>query len=122
MTWARPDTPGPQAWWTDSYVSIAKELNAECVPAGMAFEKVKQSLPHISLFQDPGGHPTPEAIHLVACAFHATIYDRTPEGLPNQVTTNTGTVMVAPTDAAAMQSCAWQALQEVKPRIKPDWR
>jgi hypothetical protein len=122
MTWARPDTPGPQTWWTDSYVAIAKELNAECAPAGMAVEKARQSLPQLQVFQDAGGHPTPEATYLIACVFYAAIYDKTPEGLPNQVTAGTGTVTVAPPDAAAMQRFAWQALREVKSRIKPDWR
>jgi hypothetical protein len=122
MTWARPDTPGPQAWWTESYVAIAKELNAECAPAGMAVEKVRKNLPHLQVFQDAGGHPTPETTYLIACVFYAAIYDKTPEGLPNQATTAAGTVTVAPGDAAAMQRYAWQALQEVKPRIKPDWR
>lgn len=122
MTWARPDTPGPQAWWTNSYVSITKSLNAECAPAGMAFEKVKQSLPHIQMFQDKGGHPTPQATYLIACVFYATIYDKTPEGLPNQLTTSAATVTVAPNDATAMQRYAWQALQMVKRRINPGWR
>ncbi len=122
MTWARPDTPGPQAWWTDSYVAIAKELNAECAPAGMALDKVKQALPHLQMFQDQGGHPTPAATYLVACVFYATIYDQTPQGLAPQVTMSSGTVALAPSDATVMQRCAWQALQEIKRRIQPDWR
>lgn len=122
MTWARPDTPGPQSLWTNSYVAIAKELNAECAPAGMAFEKVKESLPNVNMYQDNGGHPTPEATYLIACVFYATIYDKTPEGLSNQVTTGSRTVTVAPFVATAMQRLAWQALVEVKPRIKPDWK
>ena len=122
MTWARPDTPGPQSLWTTSYAAIAKELSAECAPAGMAMEKAKQGLPHRTFFQDAGGHPTPETTYLIACVFYATIFDRTPEGLTNAVTTATGTVTVPPSDAVAMQRYAWEALQEVKKLVRPEWR
>ncbi|MFO0876325.1 MAG: prepilin-type N-terminal cleavage/methylation domain-containing protein [Gemmataceae bacterium] len=119
MTWARPDTPGPQEWWTSSYVGICKELNAECAPAGMAMEKLKQSLPGLTLFQDPGGHPTPQATYQIACVFLATLLDRPLEGLPSQVTVNATTIQVAPEQAAWMQRNAWESLQEVKRRIRP---
>lgn len=122
MTWARPDTPGPQALWTDSYANIAKELNAECAPAGMAFEQVKQSSPHVQMFQDRGGHPTPEATYLIACVFYAAIYVKSPEGVPNSLSVGGSTVTIAPGDAAVMQQAAWQAVQDVRKRVKPGWR
>lgn len=112
MTWARPDTPGPQSWWTDSYVGIAKELRAECAPCGIAFEKTRQSLPHLNLYLDGNGHPTPLATYLIACTFFATIYDRTPQGLPNSQG-------IAESDIAALQSFAWESHKEVKKRIRP---
>ncbi len=122
MTWARPDTPGPQAWWTEAYVDTAKRLSDECCPAGMAMEKAAKGLPHITLHQDSGGHPTPEATYLVACTFFAAIYGRPPTSLPNTITYSGGTVTLAPTDVQAMHGYAWEAFQEVKRRVRPDWR
>src|SRR5262245_12127440 len=78
MTWARPDTPGPQELWTEPYVKITKELSAECVPAGEAMERAKSAVPRLRLFTDAGGHPTPEATYLIACTFDATIYHKNP--------------------------------------------
>jgi hypothetical protein len=121
MTWARADTPGPQAWWTEAYVDAAKRLSDDCCPAGMAMQKALQGLPHIALHQDSGGHPTPAATYLVACTFFAAIYGRPPK-LPATVTYGSGPVTLAPADAEAMQSYAWEALQEVKRRARPDWR
>lgn len=122
MTWSRPDTPGPQQWWTDSYVGIAKELHAEVAPAGMAWEKVRTGLPNLQLYADQGGHPTRVGTYLVACSFYATIYDKSPVGLPHDFKTPSGQVQVSPADAMTIQLAAWQAFQEVRPRIKPDWR
>lgn len=122
MTWARPDTPGPQEWWTDPYVTITKELSAECAPAGEALDRAKAAVPHVRLFTDGNGHPTPEATYIIACTFYATIYRKSPEGLPNQVSVGVATVGVAPGDAAAVQRCAWEAFRKTEPRTRPDWR
>ena len=115
MTWARPDTPGPQEAWTDSYATITKELWAECAPAGEAVERAKRALPNLPLFTDPGGHPTPAATYLIACTFYATIYRKSPEGLPNSVGLSSA-------DALALQKSAWEAFQKTEPRTRPDWR
>ena len=115
MTWARPDTPGPQEWWTDSYVTITKELWAECAPAGEAMERARRAVPNVPLFSDPGGHPTPAATYLVACTFYATIYRKSPEGLPNAVG-------LSAAGARAVQQCAWEAFRKTEPRTRPDWR
>jgi prepilin-type N-terminal cleavage/methylation domain-containing protein len=122
MTWSRPDTPGPQQWWTDSYVGITREVHAEVAPAGMAWEKVRTGLPNLQLYADQGGHPTLTGTYVAACTFYATIYDRSPVGLPNDFTTPAGRVQVTPAEAMTIQLAAWQALQEVKPKVKPDWR
>jgi hypothetical protein len=121
MTWARPDTPGPQELWTDSYLRIARELRAEVAPAGMAWERVKGTLPHVELFADAGGHPTPAGTYLVACTFFAAIYDKTPEGLPASVTTPEGTtVSVSPADASLIQKHAWNAMKLARFELKRD--
>lgn len=122
MTWARPDTPGPQALWTDSYEAITKELSAECAPAGEAVERAKRAVPHLKLFSDPGGHPTPEATYLIACTFYAAVHLKSPEGLPAGVSVNGASVGVPTGDAVAVQRCAWDAFQRTELRTRPDWR
>jgi hypothetical protein len=121
MTWARPDTPGPQKLWTDSYLRITKELRAEVAPAGMAWEKVLENLPHVEMFLDPGGHPTPAGTYLNACTFYAVIYDKSPEGLPASVTTPQGTTVSAPPDdAARIQQYAWEAVKLARYELQKD--
>ncbi len=121
MTSARPDTPGPQKLWTDSYIRIARELHAEVAPAGMTWEQVHQSLPALELFADSGGHPTPAATYLIACTFYAAIYDKSPVGLPASITTPKGvTVSVPATDAAQIQQLAWDALKRSKYLLTKD--
>lgn len=118
MTWARPDTPAPQAEWTESYLRITKELRAEVVPVGVAWEHVKKSQRGLELFADAGGHPTRAGTYIAACAFYAAIYDRSPEGLPASVTTPGGTtVSVPPATAAEIQKQAWSALKFAKHRL-----
>ena len=122
MTWTRPDTPGPQSWWTDSYVTITKKLGAEVSPVGMSWENTKTSIPNINLYTDAGGHPTQEGTYIAACTFYATIYDRSPVGLPHQLQTSQGQVNIDANHAAIIQQAAWDALVEVKPRVIPKWR
>lgn len=114
MTWARPDTPGRQADWTESFLGIAKELHAECAPAGLAMEKAKAKLPQVKWLADPGGHPSSAGTYLAACAFLAAIYDEAPKASPGP------DVKLSADEAATVRACVWEAMQETKNQLKRD--
>ena len=112
MTWARPDTPGPQKAWTESFLEITKELQAECAPAGLAMEKAKAKLPKVTWLADTGGHPTGEGTYLAACAFYTAIYDERPPDPPSALPG------LSSQDAATVRACVWDAMREVKTELK----
>ena len=119
LTWARTDVYLPQQKLTDIYTSTAKQLEADCAAAGMAWQQLIASNPGIALQQSDGSHPTREGTYLAACSFYAMIYDKTPEGLPASVTWDGGSYAVDPAAAAAMQSAAWSAHHVCKRMIRP---
>ncbi|HEU0119086.1 MAG TPA: SGNH/GDSL hydrolase family protein, partial [Bryobacteraceae bacterium] len=63
QTWARRGRPEQQPHLNWSYASIAKELNAAVIPAGMAF----QLADGIELYQPDGSHPSAAGSYLAAC-------------------------------------------------------
>ena len=114
MTWARPDTPGPQALWTDSYVALTEDLRAWSVPAGIAMEQVKTKLPNVAWLADSGGHPSAEGTYLIACAFYAMIYGECPpvnSNLPPKLSAE---------DAVVVHECVMGAMKELKLQIKTE--
>jgi hypothetical protein len=121
MTWKRPGAKEEQAEWTESYLGIARELKARVCPAGMAVETVLKKKPKFGFHADPIGHPTPAGTYLVACTFFATIYDRSPEGLPASVKTRSGLeVGVKSEDLELVHASAWEAVQAVKERLQEE--
>ena len=120
MTWQRPDTPFEAKEWIDSYLFVGKQTGCEVAPAGIAFERAKRAIPGWNPYADAGGHPTPAGTYLAACTFYAAVFDRDPSGLPSTVTTAGGTtIRVPPAEAAVLQKCAFEAVQEAKRRLKP---
>lgn len=124
MTWARENAPQQIAGLSSAYASLAKSTASECVPAGLAWDRARTAAPGADLYESDGSHPTPTGVYLTACTFYAAFYDRSPAGLPSRLTDASGNVLVdvPPATAAVLQSCAWQALQDVKPMIRPTWR
>lgn len=115
LTWTRPDTPGfSQRDYTTSVTDLARNLKAEVAPAGIAKELVEQQIPGFGFYADAGGHPTPTGTYLVACAFFATIFDKSPEGLPASVATPSGAIGVPPAQAPIVQKAAADALATLK--------
>ncbi|MCE9582375.1 MAG: hypothetical protein K8T20_07770, partial [Planctomycetes bacterium] len=87
-------------------------------PAGMALEIVWKTNPKFAFYADLNGHPTPAGTYLIACTFFATLYDKSPAGLPASVTTSGGTTVgVAPADAPLVQGAAWEAVGAARKRL-----
>jgi type II secretory pathway pseudopilin PulG len=123
MTWARQAAPATQPLLTNAYLRIAKEQHAEVAPVGMAWQSSLQQRPQLTLHAADGSHPNGTGSYLAACVFYASIYDKSPQGLPSSLDTGQGTtVTLAPADAAFLQGVAWQTVQQVKKKLIPGWQ
>ncbi|MDQ3010457.1 MAG: SGNH/GDSL hydrolase family protein [Acidobacteriota bacterium] len=132
LTWAKQNAPQTQAALTNAYLSIAKELKAIVAPAGIAWENALKSDPQLALHVADKSHPTPMGSYLAACVLYATIYGKSPEGLPGQLTgiqiDHTGRILTAQDEnkgqgelinltleqAAMLQKIAWQTVRQLK--------
>ena len=100
-----------------AYFDLANELNATVAPVGMAWKKALAANPNLVLHQADKSHPNPTGSYLAACVFYATLFDKSPMGLPGELKKgNRVLVRIAPDEAATLQEIAWQAVQEVKHR------
>lgn len=87
MTWARAFDPLMQSDITKGYQELAKKINAEIVPVGLAWEKSRALRPDLNLFDPDGSHPSTTGTYLTACVFYAVLTQKSPVGLPNRLVT-----------------------------------
>lgn len=81
MTWAKVGEPMNQPLIATAYGSLAKELGAEVVPVGLAFQEVMAHRSDLRLHEADGKHPTMAGSYLTACCFYTFFYGRSPTGL-----------------------------------------
>jgi hypothetical protein len=100
-----------------AYFDLARELNAQVAPVGVAWKKALAANPNLVLHQPDKSHPNPKGSYLAACVFYATLLDKSPVGLPSELRKGARPlVRVAADEAAAFQKIAWQTVQEAKQR------
>lgn len=126
LTWARRDTPESQARLTQAYMSVARELEAPIVPAGLAWARVRQELPEEVLYHQDGSHPSAAGSYLTACALYATLTGRSPVGLASTLSGHPmreGVLQPAKTvrlasltqeEAERLQRVAWTTYEELR--------
>jgi hypothetical protein len=108
MTWPRESDD-----WSDiddvieAHRTVEAELGATVAPAAYAFELARFERPELTLISGDLVHATWEGAYLAAATVYATLFDRSPEGLPYAFGMD-------PEDAAFLQRIAWQAVT--------DWR
>jgi hypothetical protein len=86
-TWAREVAPQTQDSLTRVLHAAAASVGASVAHAGEAWRAflAQEETPagaHSLLFQTDGSHPSPLGTHLAASAFYATLYGKSPVGLP----------------------------------------
>lgn len=110
LTWAMQDAPETQPTISKAYQDLAKELKAQVAPVGNAWELAIQADKKLVLHEADKKHPNVQGTYLAACVFYATIYGKSPEGLPGSA----GGL----TDAQArpLQAIAWKAVQASQAR------
>ena len=100
-----------------AYFDLAKELNAQVAPVGMAWKKALAADPKLVLHQSDKSHPSPTGSYLAACVFYATLLDKSPVGLPGELRKGARRVVGVPLEeATTLQEIAWQVVQEAKHR------
>lgn len=101
LTWARANAPDTQAAINEAYASIAKELGATLVPAGIAWQKFLAKYDQPALHDKDQSHPTPAGSYLAACVFLKSLLGEDPRGIPCDLKG-----LAAP-DAEKLQKIAW---------------
>jgi hypothetical protein len=100
LTWARQHGAETQAAITDAYTSIAEDLGATLIPAGVAWQRFMKSHKAPSLYDADQSHPSLAGSYLAACVAFAALFDISPVG-------NTADVEgLAPAERALLQRAA----------------
>lgn len=82
MTWGyEADFLPMQQRSRQAYEDLGRELEADVVPVGLAWEKAFKSRPGLDLWMD-GNHATMKGAYLAACTFFAAFYGKSPVGNP----------------------------------------
>ena len=110
MTWGYRLAFGMNDKIADAYRRLGKDLGAQVVPVGLAFDRAGSEARFVTLIERDGKHPTPAGSYLAACVFYAALYGRSPEGA-------TFYGKIAREDAAQLQAIAWKT---VKAFAQPD--
>lgn len=84
-TWAREWDPYMQKPITEGYYQLAKKINAQVVPVGLAWERARQLRPGFPLYDPDGSHPSALGTYLTACVFYGMLTGQSPVGLPNRL-------------------------------------
>ncbi len=115
MTWARQHFSEMQAGLARVYAEITQDIGARVAPVGLAWEAALIADASMSLYEEDKSHPTPLGSYLAACVFYATFFGASPVGLPAQLTTAGGEVLVELPEAQArlLQSVAWDTVQKL---------
>ena len=83
MTWAYRDKPNMMAAIRQTYEASAAGSTMKIVPAGLAWELVKEDTENeIELYDPDGIHPTLAGTFLTATLFYLAIYDKNPMDNP----------------------------------------
>src|SRR3954471_13790571 len=78
MTWGRRHAPETQQAITDAYTTIARELGADVIPAGLAWQMFLAKHKSPVLHDKDGSHPTIAGTYLAACTAFAVLFARSP--------------------------------------------
>jgi peroxiredoxin family protein len=115
MTWARQHFPEMQAGLARVYTVLAQKIGARVAPVGLAWEAALLADPSTALYEEDKSHPTSTGSYLAACVFYATFFGESPMGLPANLPTMGGEVLIEIPEAQAhlLQSVAWDVVRKL---------
>jgi hypothetical protein len=105
MSWAYKDKPEMTALLAEQYTLAGNANDALVIPVGLAFANAIARDATLELYQDDKRHPTLEGTYLAACTSYATLYGKSPIGLPYTAGLSTERVKL-------LQTAAWAATQQ----------
>lgn len=113
VTWARQHIQEMQDVITETYMRVAREIDAKLAPVGPAWRKALTAMPELSLHVEDRSHPNILGTYLAACVFYATLFNETPVGLANEFALSNSVTGVIDKDVAiALQKTAWASILE----------
>ncbi len=112
MTWAYRDRPADHATIRETYDRLGARLDVPVAPVGEAWRLARQATPGLELFAADGIHPAPAGTYLAACVIYATLYGRSPVGVPLLLPGGAPMIDVDAGDARRLQEIAWRAFTD----------
>ena len=82
MTWAYADKPEMTAQLAEQYTIAGNANNALVIPAGLAFARAISKNPQVVLYDPDKRHPSLAGTYLSAATIYASLYRKSPAGLP----------------------------------------
>jgi hypothetical protein len=111
MTWAKLHEPQRQPDIAAAYNDLARELGAQVVPVGVAFQDVLAARPNLRLYDKDGKHPSEAGSYLTACCFYSFLYHQSPVGLRRQFDDRGKEWLdVSESDALLLQEVAYRTI------------
>ncbi|MEY4907294.1 MAG: hypothetical protein RL260_1012 [Pseudomonadota bacterium] len=105
MSWAYQDRPEMTEVLVREYVAAGRTLDAQVIPAGLAFARALAERPDIRLHQPDLRHPTMRGTYLAACTVFAALTGLSPVG-------SRYTAGIDPEIARFLQTAAWNTVLE----------
>jgi hypothetical protein len=84
---------------------VEAELGAKVAPVGVAMANALAERPDLAMLGPDAENESPAGAHLAAAVIYATLYDRSPEGLPYHHW------VLSTDDAAFLQRVAWETVE-----------
>ena len=100
LTWSRKGTP--QEPLTTAYATIATELGATLIPAGLIWQHFQSTHPEVTLHAPDNSHPALAGTYLTACTFLIALLHEDPTTL-----TTPPPNALSPDTAALLRQSAW---------------
>ena len=88
--------------------SLAKELNVDVAPVGLAWQQASKQRPDLNMYADDREHPSIYGMYLATCVVFATVYGKNPTGF-RYVPTG-----VSSEQAEFLQKIAWQTVDDYR--------
>jgi hypothetical protein len=89
------------------YLDKSDELNAFCVPVGLAFDTITKEQREFPLWYSDGYHQSAEGGYLGACVFFASIFGQDPAGLTSYRTNHFENPTIDSVTRTYLQHMAW---------------
>jgi hypothetical protein len=105
MTWAYADAPEMTTQLAEQYTIAGNANDALVIPAGLAFAKAVARNPQVNLYDPDKRHPSLAGSYLGAATIYASLYGKSPAGLPYYGGLDAKT-------AGFLQEIAWETVRE----------